>query len=79
MSPTLLRHEGFRYFFFSREEPRTHVHVSGAAGEAKFWLEPTIELAWHNGLRSDQLSALQAVVMEHADAFRTAWIHHFGG
>ncbi len=79
MSPTLLRHEGFRYFFFSREEPRAHVHVSGAAGEAKFWLEPAIELAWHSGLRSDQLSALEAVVTEHNHAFRTAWSQHFGG
>ena len=24
-----------------------HVHVQGQNGEAKFWLEPTIELAQH--------------------------------
>lgn len=78
MSPTLLRQDGYRYFFFSREEPRPHVHISGAAGEAKYWLEPGVELAWHNGLRSDQLTAVEAVVTEHCDAFRTAWSRHFG-
>jgi hypothetical protein len=45
MSPTVLRVGGFRFYFFSREEPRIHVHVYHANGEAKFWLEPTVELA----------------------------------
>jgi hypothetical protein len=44
MSSTVFRERGYR-FFFSREEPRIHVHVISADGEAKFWLEPEIELA----------------------------------
>jgi hypothetical protein len=37
--PTLLRVEGFRFFFYSneRQEP-AHVHVEKGAGEAKLWL-----------------------------------------
>ena len=45
MSPTVFRAGGFRFYFFSREETRMHVHVHHAEGEAKFWLEPEIELA----------------------------------
>src|SRR5689334_12110551 len=45
MSPTVFRAKGFRFFSFSREEPRMHVHVHGENGEAKFWMEPNIELA----------------------------------
>jgi hypothetical protein len=45
MSPTIHRERGFRFFFFSREEQRMHVHIHGPAGEAKFWLEPEIALA----------------------------------
>jgi Domain of unknown function (DUF4160) len=45
MIPTVLRYKGYRFFFFSREEDRGHVHVHCADGEAKFWLEPEIELA----------------------------------
>ena len=78
VSPTLLRHQGFRYFFFSREEPRPHVHVTGAEGEAKYWLDPSVALAWSSGLRSDQLSDIAIVVEEHQDAFRAAWFQHFG-
>jgi uncharacterized protein DUF4160 len=50
MSPTVFRSGGFRFYFFSREEPRMHVHVHHAEGEAKFWLEPEIALADNYGL-----------------------------
>jgi hypothetical protein len=36
MSPTVFRWKGYRFFFFSREEERKHVHVTCADGEAKF-------------------------------------------
>jgi len=42
MAPTVVRDGKFRLFFFSREEPRIHVHVSHPDGEAKFWLTPQI-------------------------------------
>jgi len=45
MSPTVFREKGIRFFLFSREETRMHVHVNSSEGEAKFWLEPQIELA----------------------------------
>lgn len=50
MSPTLFRYRDYRFFFFSREEERTHVHVSSADGEARFWLVPVVELARSHGL-----------------------------
>ena len=45
MSPTVFRDGPFRFFFFSREEARLHIHVESPEGEAKFWIEPKIELA----------------------------------
>jgi hypothetical protein len=50
MAPTVFRQGAFRFFFFSREESRMHVHVTHTDGEAKFWLEPQIELAMNQGL-----------------------------
>ena len=40
MSPTVFRYRSYRFYFFSREELRMHVHVFSPDGEAKFWLEP---------------------------------------
>ena len=45
MSPTLFKKRGYRFFFFSREESREHIHVLSEEGEAKFWLKPQLELA----------------------------------
>ncbi|WP_201276165.1 DUF4160 domain-containing protein [Methylotetracoccus oryzae] len=45
MSPTIFRENGFRFYSLSREELRMQVHVQGQNGEAKFWLEPTVEIA----------------------------------
>jgi hypothetical protein len=50
VSATVFREGPFRVYFFSLEESRMHVHVSTADGEAKFWLEPEIELAANYGL-----------------------------
>jgi hypothetical protein len=44
MSPTVFKFKGYRFFFFSREEERMHIHVECSDGEAKFWLVPEIEL-----------------------------------
>ena len=57
MSPTVFRHAGYRFYFFSREELRPHVHVHHADGEAKFWLEPKIELARSDGMSARRLTS----------------------
>lgn len=78
MSPTVFRERGYRFFFFSREESRMHVHVHSGDGEAKYWLEPTIELARNYGYSSQQLAKIKEIVEEHKDELITAWNQHFG-
>ena len=79
MSPTVFREKGFRFFFFSREEPRIHVHVYCADGEAKFWLEPEIELARNHRLTRKQLKQSEQIIEERYDELIGAWREHFGG
>ena len=55
-----------------------HVHVQGEQGEAKFWLEPDIELAQNHGLSRSSLSSALRLIQEHADEIRDAWNRHFG-
>ena len=78
MSPTVLRVLGYRFYFFSREERRMHVHVHHATGEAKFWLEPGIELARNYGMRPSRVAAALRLIREHEDEIRAAWETHFG-
>ena len=79
MSPTVFREGGFRFYFFSREESRMHVHVQGQNGEAKFWLEPAIELAQYVGLAQREISEALRLVKEHENDIRSAWHRHFPG
>ena len=78
VSPTVFKERGYRFYFFSREEARMHVHVHHADGEAKFWLEPAIELAQAHGLSAPQIAAALDLVRRHEDEIRTAWGRHFG-
>jgi hypothetical protein len=71
MSPTVFREGPFRFFFFSREEVRIHIHVQSADGEAKFWIEPEIELARNYRLGEQDLNRALELVIEHEQRQRT--------
>jgi hypothetical protein len=79
VSPTVFRDKGYRFYFFSREESRKHVHVQGSEGEAKFWLEPEVGLAKNYGLSNAQLARIKKSVEEHLDELTGAWDAFFGG
>jgi hypothetical protein len=78
VSPTVFREGPYRFYFFSREEPRMHVHVASSDGEAKFWIEPAIALAENHGIPGNEIGALLKTVKSHEQQIRTAWLAHFG-
>ena len=54
-----------------------HVHVLSPDGEAKFWQEPAIELAFSKGLTTVELTELQRIVQERQNEIRDHWHRHF--
>jgi hypothetical protein len=54
-----------------------HVHVQSQNGEAKFWLEPKIELAQYIGLSRYEINEALRLVQEHENEISNAWIKHF--
>lgn len=76
--PTVLRLNGFRFFFYSNEgtEP-PHIHVEKAERYAKFWLTPIL-LAESSGFKSSELRQLEKLVEENRELFINAWDEHFG-
>ena len=77
MSPTVFTKRGYRFFFFSLEETRMHVHVRSGDGEAKFWLEPEVQLAKNYRYTPQQLRQIQSIVEAHQDELTAAWRRHF--
>jgi hypothetical protein len=76
--PTILRIDGHRFFFYSREtnEP-PHVHIQTAEKSAKFWLNP-VALARSVGYNQSEISRLYELVEQHRVTFQEAWDEHFG-
>ena len=54
-----------------------HVHVYCSDGEAKFWVEPQIELARNHRLSRSQLREVEQIIKEHHNELRIAWQEHF--
>lgn len=65
--PTVLRIEGFRFFFFSNEgqEP-SHIHVERDGNLAKFWLHP-VELAYNYGYNGATINRTRALVLDNRE------------
>ncbi|MEX0721100.1 MAG: DUF4160 domain-containing protein [Balneolaceae bacterium] len=76
--PTILRIDGYRFFFFSNEgnEP-VHIHVESGDGYCKFWLNP-VELAYSTGYHSAELNKIRQHIEEHKTEIETSWNEYFG-
>jgi len=76
--PTVLRWNGFRFYFFSNEgsEP-PHIHIDKGGCTAKYWLEDGT-LARNVGFSARELSELSDKVREERMEFVEAWRAYFG-
>ncbi len=77
MSPTVFREGEYRFYFFSKEETKIHIHVISPDGEAKYWLEPVISLADNTGFTNKQLNFIQKSVEGHKNEIIKKWKEHF--
>ena len=75
--PTVLRLNGFRFYFFSHEpnEP-PHIHVDKGAATIKVWLD-SMEIAKSRGFRAHEIGAIVDIVRLHKTEFQEAWDEHF--
>ena len=78
MSPKFKQEEGFVFRIFSNEEERKHIHVMKAENEAKFWLEPRIELADNFGFTNKDLKKITKMVEIYGNEFKRLYTEHIG-
>lgn len=76
--PTVLRQDGFRFYFYSHEPNESpHVHIDRDGASAKFWLE-TIALAGNAGFSARDLNELHSLVRLNRTTLLEAWHGYFG-
>lgn len=75
--PTILRIDGYRFFFFSNEgnEP-VHIHVESGDGYCKFWLKPIV-LAYSTGYNSAELNKIRKLVEDNSTFIISSWNEYF--
>ena len=78
MSPKFRKEEGFVFKIYSNEEERMHIHVLKAENEAKFWLEPTIELAENFGFNNKEIRKITKMVETYGNEFKQQFAAHIG-
>lgn len=78
MSPVFKRENGYTFKIFSNEEERMHIHVINGDNEAKYWLEPKIELANNYGFSQHELNNIRKKVEQYGDDFKESFRRHIG-
>jgi hypothetical protein len=76
--PTVLRLQGFRFFFYSNEndEPM-HVHVEKAEAVGKIWLEPEIKIAYMYDFSTREQAQIFGLVTTNIEIFKQKWNEYF--
>ena len=74
--PTILRIDGYRFFFFSDEHLPTHIHIEKGDGYARIELN-SIKITDSYNLNSKELKKLSALVKENNDKLQKAWNEYF--
>ena len=78
MNPKFKMEEGFIFEIYSNEEERMHIHVEKAKNEAKFWLEPAIELVEIFGFNSKDVKKITKMVETYGNEFKQQFAAHIG-
>ena len=78
MSPVFRRESEYTFKIYSNEEERMHIHVLCDGKEAKYWLEPQVELAKNTGIPEHKLSEIKKIVEKYADNFKEQFRQHIG-
>ena len=67
MSPVFRRESEYTFNIYSNEEERMHLHVIYDGNEAKYWLEPEVELAKNAGIPDHKLNEINKIVEKYAE------------
>jgi hypothetical protein len=87
MSPRVLKDAkikgGYRFLFYSNEgeglaKEAPHIHVRRGRNQAKFWLDPIVELAKAKGFRDHEIAEIARIVEKYRDQILDEWDKYFG-
>lgn len=74
--PTVLRSNGYRFFFYSNEHLPIHIHVEKDYKTAKFLFDD-FELIRSRGFNASELKEIRKLVTDNERLFKNKWNEYF--
>lgn len=74
--PTILKSNGYRFFFYSNDHLPKQVHVEKAQKTSKFDLDP-VELVSNKGFKASELREIRILIQQNIDLLISRWDEHF--
>lgn len=74
--PTVLRSNGFRFFFFSNEHEPEHIHIEKGDMYARIELE-TLQVTDSYNVNSKDLKKMIELIEKNEDKLKGAWNEYF--
>ena len=74
--PTILKIDGWRFFFFSDEHTPEHIHIEKADSYVRIEIESLLVTDSYN-LNSKELKKLLQLVKQHNKELKEAWNEYF--
>ncbi|CAA6826770.1 MAG: Unknown protein [uncultured Sulfurovum sp.] len=74
--PTVLRINGYRFFFFSNEHMPEHIHIEKADSYVRIVLD-TLEVTDSYKVSSKEIHKLVKLVEENSELLKGAWDEYF--
>ena len=75
--PTLFIFFGFRFMFYSNDHEPIHVHVIKGDSEARFQVQPEVELIDNRGLKTAELKLAESIVEDNKELIIERWNSFF--
>ena len=74
--PTILRIDGYRFFFFSDEHNPEHIHIEKGDGYARIELK-NLKVTDSYNLNSKEIKKLVVLVKQNIEQLQGAWDEYF--
>ena len=75
--PTIFIVFGFCFKFYSNDHEPIHVHVTKDGHEAKFNLEPSVELVANHGFKKHEMTVITGIIEENDEILIARWNEYF--
>lgn len=75
--PTVFIIFGFTFKFYSDDHEPIHIHVVKDRHEAKYNIEPEVNLVYNHGFKRHELSIIEGIIGENVDVIKGRWAEYF--